>query len=162
MIGKEAVQILTGLQQQRARTVVALSGGEHGAGSLVAGSAAHRQRRAPRRAGLGLDQGTGLARGLLETVGAQQAVGIFQPQPRRERPGGADHGVIATDGERIIARLERLPGDEPEILEVVPWALDRLHELMLQEDCSEGRSLAALFIVREYLQRRGTIEGPTP
>lgn len=57
---------------------------------------------------------------------------------------------------------ERLPGDEPEILEVVPWALDRLHELMLQEDCSEGRSLAALFIVREYLQRRGSIEGPTP
>jgi ADP-ribose diphosphatase len=49
---------------------------------------------------------------------------------------------------------QRLPGDEPEELEVVPWKLDRLHELMLREDCSEGRSLAALFIVRELLARR--------
>ncbi len=49
---------------------------------------------------------------------------------------------------------ERLPGDEPEPLEVVPWRLDRLHELMLREDCSEGRSLAALFIIRELLERR--------
>ena len=48
----------------------------------------------------------------------------------------------------------RLPGDEPEELEVIPWRLDRLHELMLREDCSEGRSLAALFIVREVLGRR--------
>ena len=49
---------------------------------------------------------------------------------------------------------ERLPGDEPEELEVVPWKLADLHELMLREDCSEGRSLAALFIVREYLKTR--------
>jgi ADP-ribose diphosphatase len=50
---------------------------------------------------------------------------------------------------------ERLPGDEPEELEVVPWKLDALHELMLREDCSEGRSLAALFIAREYLRKGG-------
>jgi len=49
---------------------------------------------------------------------------------------------------------QRLPGDEPEDLEVIPWELDRLHELMLREDCSEGRSLAALFIVRELMARR--------
>lgn len=49
---------------------------------------------------------------------------------------------------------ERLPGDEPEELDVVPWRLDALHELMLREDCSEGRSLAAMFIVREYLALR--------
>jgi ADP compounds hydrolase len=49
---------------------------------------------------------------------------------------------------------QRLPGDEPEELEVIPWKLDKLHELMLREDCSEGRSLAALFIVREMLARR--------
>lgn len=48
---------------------------------------------------------------------------------------------------------ERLAGDEPEELEVVPWKLDALDELMLREDCSEGRSLAALFITREYLRR---------
>lgn len=47
---------------------------------------------------------------------------------------------------------ERLPGDEPEELEVVPWKLDALHELILREDFSEGRSIAALFIVRDWLR----------
>jgi ADP-ribose diphosphatase len=51
---------------------------------------------------------------------------------------------------------ERLDGDEPEPLDVIPWRLDALHELMLREDCSEGRSLAALFIARELLQRRNS------
>ena len=55
----------------------------------------------------------------------------------------------------VIARElypERLPGDEPEELEVVPWKFDRLHELILREDFSEGRSIAALFIAREWLR----------
>jgi ADP-ribose diphosphatase len=46
---------------------------------------------------------------------------------------------------------ERLPGDEPEELEVVPWKLAALDQLMLREDFSEGRSLAGLFIAREWL-----------
>ena len=49
---------------------------------------------------------------------------------------------------------ERLPGDEPEELEVIPWKLDALHELVLREDCSEGRSLAGLLVVREVLAGR--------
>ena len=49
---------------------------------------------------------------------------------------------------------ERLPGDEPEPLDVVLWRLDELDQLMLREDCSDGRALAALFIVREYLRLR--------
>src|SRR5690606_4936753 len=47
---------------------------------------------------------------------------------------------------------ERLPGDEPEPPEVVPWRMDKLHELILREDFSEGRSIAALFIAREWLR----------
>lgn len=46
---------------------------------------------------------------------------------------------------------ERLPGDEPEELEVVPWRIDALHELILREEFSEGRSIAALFIARDWL-----------
>ena len=49
---------------------------------------------------------------------------------------------------------EKLPGDEPEELEVIPWKLDALDQLMLREDFSEGRSLAALFIVREWLAQQ--------
>ncbi|MFT4257860.1 MAG: ADP compounds hydrolase NudE [Pseudoxanthomonas sp.] len=48
---------------------------------------------------------------------------------------------------------QRLPGDEPEELEVVPWKLSELDRLMLREDFSEGRSLAALFIAREWLKQ---------
>lgn len=47
---------------------------------------------------------------------------------------------------------EKLAGDEPEELEKVPWKLAELDRLMLREDFSEGRSLAALFIAREWLR----------
>lgn len=49
---------------------------------------------------------------------------------------------------------ERLPGDEPEELEVVPWRIDALEDLALHEDFSEGRSIAALYVAREYLRRQ--------
>jgi len=57
----------------------------------------------------------------------------------------------------VVARdlyPERLAGDEPEELEVVPWKLADLDQLMLREEFSEGRSLAALFIAREWLGRK--------
>ena len=57
------------------------------------------------------------------------------------------HLVLARD---LYPR--RLPGDEPEELEVIPWKIDKLHELILREEFSEGRSIAALFIAREYLR----------
>ena len=47
---------------------------------------------------------------------------------------------------------ERLEGDEPEELEVVPWRLDELATLVQREDCTEGRSIAALFMTRELLR----------
>lgn len=59
------------------------------------------------------------------------------------------HVVLARD-----LYEERLPGDEPEELEVVPWRLSELHTLLLQPDITEGRSIAALFIAREYLAGR--------
>jgi ADP-ribose diphosphatase len=55
----------------------------------------------------------------------------------------------------VIARdlyEERLPGDEPEPLDVVPWKIDALDELILRDEFSEGRSIAALFITREWLR----------
>ena len=51
---------------------------------------------------------------------------------------------------------ERLQGDEPEELEVVPWKLSELHLLLNEPEVSEGRSIAALFIAREYLAGRYT------
>ena len=63
------------------------------------------------------------------------------------------HVVLARD-----LYPERLPGDEPEPLEVVPWKLSELHTLVTRADVTEGRSIAALFIAREFLagQFQGT------
>ncbi|MDH3514579.1 MAG: ADP compounds hydrolase NudE, partial [Gammaproteobacteria bacterium] len=61
----------------------------------------------------------------------------------------ATHLVLAED-----LYPERLPGDEPETIEVVPWSLDRLTELCAREECTEARSIAALFLVREQLAGR--------
>ena len=46
---------------------------------------------------------------------------------------------------------EKLPGDEPEELEVVPWPMDDLLSITAREDCTEGRTIAALYIARDYL-----------
>lgn len=59
------------------------------------------------------------------------------------------HVVLAED-----LYPERLQGDEPEELEVVPWRIDELHELIARDDVTEGRSIAALFMAREYLAGR--------
>jgi ADP-ribose diphosphatase len=59
------------------------------------------------------------------------------------------HVVLAED-----LYPERLQGDEPEELEVVPWRMDNLHELLARDDVTEGRSIAALFMAREYLAGR--------
>jgi ADP-ribose diphosphatase len=59
------------------------------------------------------------------------------------------HVVLARD-----LYPERLQGDEPEPLEVVPWKLSELHTLLHEPEVSEGRSIAALFIAREYLAGR--------
>ncbi len=47
---------------------------------------------------------------------------------------------------------EKLEGDEPEELEVVPWKLSRLNELMATGECTEARSIAALFMTLEYFK----------
>jgi len=46
---------------------------------------------------------------------------------------------------------EKLPGDEPEELEVIPWPLNDLLAITAREDCTEGRTIAALYIARDYL-----------
>ncbi|MEO7431988.1 MAG: ADP compounds hydrolase NudE [Dokdonella sp.] len=49
---------------------------------------------------------------------------------------------------------ERLEGDEPEELEVVRWKLSELHRLIERPDVTDGRSIAALFMAREFLAGR--------
>ncbi len=58
-------------------------------------------------------------------------------------------GYIRHRTHMVLARdlfEERRPGDEPEPIEVVPWRLDRVDELLAREDFSEARSLLALLL----------------
>lgn len=52
------------------------------------------------------------------------------------------HVVLATE-----LYESRLPGDEPEDIEVVPWPLDDLDGLLDRDDFVEARSIAALYLL---------------
>ncbi len=54
------------------------------------------------------------------------------------------HIVLASD-----LYPNKIPGDEPEEIEVVPWKLNDIDQLLQQDDFTEARSIAALFLVRE-------------
>lgn len=51
---------------------------------------------------------------------------------------------------------QRLPGDEPEEMEVVPCSLREIDRLLEREDFTEARSIAALYMTRELLAREAT------
>ena len=56
----------------------------------------------------------------------------------------ATHVVLARD-----LYPSRLPGDEPEELQVIRWPIANLAELVQRDDCTEGRTIAALYMARD-------------
>ena len=60
--------------------------------------------------------------------------------------GAKMHILLASD-----LYEESLLGDEPEPLEVVPWAVDDVPALMAQEDFNDARSVAALLMTMQAL-----------
>lgn len=50
---------------------------------------------------------------------------------------------------------QRIAGDEPEEIEVVPWSLKKIDELLAQPDFYEGRAIAAVLMVER--QFRGSV-----
>ncbi|UZJ44091.1 ADP compounds hydrolase NudE [Marinimicrobium sp. C6131] len=68
-------------------------------------------------------------------------------------PAYMEHGINV-----ILARdlyPETLEGDEPEPIEVVPMVFDDLLELAMRDEVCEGRSIAALFYAKAWLDRHG-------
>jgi len=57
------------------------------------------------------------------------------------------HVVLAQD-----LHEQRLEGDEPEEIEVVPWPLSDIEQLLSRDDFTEARSIAALYLTRERLK----------
>lgn len=48
-----------------------------------------------------------------------------------------------------------LEGDEPESVEVYPWAINNIDELVGREDFTEARSMTALYLTLNYLKKHG-------
>jgi len=53
----------------------------------------------------------------------------------------------------------RLSGDEPEEIEVLPWRLSELNALLQRDDCTEARSIAALYMVRDLMTKKMAMGG---
>lgn len=84
----------------------------------------------------------------------QEEVGKAAKQLRHINTFSVLPGFMAQSTNIVLAQDlydQRLPGDEPEPLEVVPWPMHKLMDLAQREDCTEARSLAALYFVRDYL-----------
>jgi len=48
----------------------------------------------------------------------------------------------------------RAEGDEPEEIEVIPWKLSQISTLLQETECTEARSIAALFMTIEKIKQR--------
>jgi len=67
-------------------------------------------------------------------------------------PGYFSHATQIVLAEDLYE--DPLEGDEPEALEVVPWPLADIAALVEHEECTEARSIAALYMVRERLRAK--------
>jgi len=85
----------------------------------------------------------------------KEEVGFGANQLRHLQSLCTSPGYIASQIEVVLATElfeEKLPGDEPEELELVYWPLDDYQALLQQNDFNDARCYAALFLVLEYLR----------
>lgn len=68
-------------------------------------------------------------------------------------PGYSTHMTHIVIAEELYP-CESDDGDEPEPLEVVPCELKQINEIVTEESCTEGRTIAALYMTREYLAQQ--------
>ena len=66
-------------------------------------------------------------------------------------PGYLGHVTHIILAEELSEHRE--PGDEPEEIEVVPWKISEVDELLDRDDFAEGRSVAALYLLKNYLDK---------
>jgi len=62
-------------------------------------------------------------------------------------PGYMTHATQVVLARDLYA--SKLPGDEPEEMQVIEWPIAKLAELVRRDDCTEGRTIAALYMARD-------------
>ena len=65
-------------------------------------------------------------------------------------PGYLSHKMSIVLAQNLYP--EKLEGDEPEPIEVVPYPLNKLDALIADPEFTEARSIAALYLARDYLE----------
>ncbi len=70
-------------------------------------------------------------------------------------PGYLNHRMNVVLAEQLV--VSRLQGDEPEEIDVMPWSLQQLDDLVARDDISEARTIAALYMVKAQLQLQGRL-----
>ena len=95
---------------------------------------------------------------LLEAAGREirEEIGFGARNLRLVHKVSLAPGYIQHETHLVLARdlyHERAQGDEPEPIEVVPWSLDALDALLERDDFTEARSIAALFLLKRFLER---------
>lgn len=65
-------------------------------------------------------------------------------------PGYLEHATNIILARQLFEK--RLQGDEPEELEVIPWNISNLNALITSGECTEARSIAALYMTKEYIR----------
>lgn len=76
---------------------------------------------------------------------------------RRLKPLTLSPAYMSHRTDVVLARdlyPEKLEGDEPEEIEVVHWPLDDLAGLAARDDVTEGRTIAALYLAREFIKEQ--------
>lgn len=67
-------------------------------------------------------------------------------------PGYFEHQTHIVLAQNLFP--QNAEGDEPEEIEVIPWKLSQLTSLLDEPECTEARSIAALFLSREFLSKQ--------
>ncbi len=67
-------------------------------------------------------------------------------------PSYLEHMIDIVIAENLYE--EKLQGDEPEELEVIPWKLNNIQGLLATGECTEARSIAALYLAKDYLSAK--------
>jgi ADP-ribose diphosphatase len=70
-------------------------------------------------------------------------------------PGYMGHLTTIVLAENL--KEHREPGDEPEEIEVVPWKISNIDDLLERADFAEGRSVAALYLMKNHLNKNKSI-----
>lgn len=94
----------------------------------------------------------------------REEIGFAARRLDRIRSMSLAPGYFGARIELILARdlyPSPLPGDEPEAPELVEWPLAASDDLLLRPDFTEARSIAALLLVKQWLEKEKNNEQPS-